>query len=122
VIRNLITNALKFTNDKGEVRVAAIPRDNEWVVSVKDNGVGMAPEVLRILFDKTAPYTTRGTANEKGTGLGLILCKEFVEKNGGRIWVESAEDYGSSFYFTLPKAEVSQSPAFAMEQAGVKQN
>ena len=105
VIRNLITNAIKFTNDKGEVRVNAVPKGNEWVVSVKDNGVGMATEVLRILFDKTAPYTTRGTANEKGTGLGLILCKEFVEKNGGRIWVESAEDYGSTFYFTLPKAE-----------------
>ena len=105
VIRNLITNAIKFTNDKGEVKVNAVAQGNEWVVSVKDNGVGMASEVLRILFDKTAPYTTRGTANEKGTGLGLILCKEFVEKNGGRIWVESAEDYGSTFYFTLPKAE-----------------
>ena len=105
VIRNLITNAIKFTNDKGEVKVNAVAQGNEWVVSVKDNGVGMATEVLRILFDKTSPYTTRGTANEKGTGLGLILCKEFVEKNGGRIWVESAEDYGSTFYFTLPKAE-----------------
>jgi signal transduction histidine kinase len=106
VIRNLITNAIKFTNDKGEVKVNAVAQGNEWVVSVKDNGVGMATEVLTILFDKTSPYTTRGTANEKGTGLGLILCKEFVEKNGGRIWVESAEDYGSTFYFTLPKAEV----------------
>jgi signal transduction histidine kinase len=105
VIRNLITNAIKFTNEQGEVRVSAQPNENEWVVSVKDNGVGMATEVLRILFDKTAPYTTRGTANEKGTGLGLILCKEFVEKNGGRIWVESAEDYGSTFYFTLPRPE-----------------
>jgi signal transduction histidine kinase len=107
VIRNLITNAIKFTNDKGEVRVNAIPKGNEWVVSVKDNGVGMSTDVLRILFDKTAPYTTRGTANEKGTGLGLILCKEFVEKNGGKIWVESAEGYGSTFYFTLPKADMS---------------
>ncbi|WP_276373010.1 tetratricopeptide repeat-containing sensor histidine kinase [Chryseolinea sp. H1M3-3] len=109
VIRNLITNAIKFTNDKGEVRIAAKPQGNEWLVSVKDNGIGMTTEVLRILFDKTSPYTTRGTANEKGTGLGLILCKEFVEKNGGKIWVESAEDYGSTFYFTLPKAEVSAS-------------
>jgi signal transduction histidine kinase len=106
VIRNLITNAIKFTNDKGEVRIAAIPQGNQWLVSVKDNGVGMPTDVLRILFDKTAPYTTRGTANEKGTGLGLILCKEFVEKNGGKIWVESAEGYGSTFYFTLPKAEM----------------
>jgi signal transduction histidine kinase len=106
VIRNLITNAVKFTNDKGEVRVNATTQGNDWVVSVKDNGVGMPTDVLRILFDKTAPYTTRGTANEKGTGLGLILCKEFVEKNGGKIWVESAEDYGSSFYFTVPKPEV----------------
>jgi signal transduction histidine kinase len=106
VIRNLVTNALKFTKDKGEVRINAKPQDHEWLVSVKDNGVGMPTDVLRILFDKTAPYTTRGTANEKGTGLGLILCKEFVEKNGGRIWVESAEDYGSTFYFTLPKADV----------------
>jgi signal transduction histidine kinase len=108
VIRNLITNAVKFTKDQGEVRVNAVAQGNDWVVSVKDNGVGMPTDVLRILFDKTAPYTTRGTANEKGTGLGLILCKEFVEKNGGKIWVESAEDYGSSFYFTVPKPAMSR--------------
>ena len=104
VIRNLMTNAIKFTNDGGRVLIAAKEQGREWVVSVSDNGVGIKPEVLNILFDKTAPYTTRGTANEKGTGLGLILCKEFVEKNGGRIWVESEEDKGSTFYFTLPKA------------------
>jgi signal transduction histidine kinase len=104
VIRNLITNAVKFTNDGGRVFIRAVERTNEWQVSVQDNGIGMKPEVLKILFDKTAPYTTRGTANEKGTGLGLILCKEFVEKNGGRIWVESLEGQGSTFYFTLPKA------------------
>lgn len=104
VIRNLITNAIKFTNDKGTVRIAAREKDTEWLMTVKDNGVGMNSDVLKMLFDKTAPYTTRGTANEKGTGLGLILCKEFVEKNGGRIWVESEEDKGSTFSFTLPKA------------------
>jgi signal transduction histidine kinase len=103
VIRNLITNAIKFTNDGGEVLIEGREKETEWLISVKDNGIGMKPEVLRILFDKTAPYTTRGTANEKGTGLGLILCKEFVEKNGGRIWVESSEGNGSTFYFTLPK-------------------
>ncbi|WP_165823982.1 tetratricopeptide repeat-containing sensor histidine kinase [Pseudochryseolinea flava] len=104
VIRNLMTNAIKFTNDGGVVKIDAEERGHEWLISVKDNGVGIKPEVLNILFDKTAPYTTRGTANEKGTGLGLILCKEFVEKNGGKIWAESAEGTGSTFWFTLPKA------------------
>jgi signal transduction histidine kinase len=104
VIRNLMTNAIKFTNDGGQVSITAEEKGFEWIVSVKDNGVGIKPEVLNILFDKTAPYTTRGTANEKGTGLGLILCKEFVEKNGGRIWAESKEGEGSTFWFTLPKA------------------
>jgi signal transduction histidine kinase len=99
-----MTNAIKFTNDGGEVLIAAEERGFEWLISVKDNGVGIKPEVLNILFDKTAPYTTRGTANEKGTGLGLILCKEFVEKNGGKIWAESVEGNGSTFWFTLPKA------------------
>jgi signal transduction histidine kinase len=103
VIRNLMTNAIKFTNDGGQVTVAARERGAEWLISVKDNGVGIKPEVLDILFDKTAPYTTRGTANEKGTGLGLILCKEFIEKNGGKIWAESEEGSGSTFWFTLPK-------------------
>lgn len=104
VIRNLMTNAIKFTNDGGQVLISAEEKGFEWLFSVKDNGVGIKPEVLNILFDKTAPYTTRGTANEKGTGLGLILCKEFIEKNGGKIWAESEEGQGSTFWFTLPKA------------------
>ena len=103
VIRNLMTNAIKFTNDGGTVTIGSEEGSNQWTIFVKDNGVGMNAEVLKILFDKTAPYTTRGTANEKGTGLGLILCKEFVEKNGGKIWVNSQEGKGSTFYFTLPK-------------------
>jgi len=102
VIRNLMTNSMKFTNDGGIVTISAIKKDSQLVISVKDNGIGMKQEILSILFDKTAPYTTRGTANEKGTGLGLILCKEFVEKNGGKIWVESEEGKGSTFWFTLP--------------------
>ncbi|MEX2235560.1 MAG: tetratricopeptide repeat-containing sensor histidine kinase [Cyclobacteriaceae bacterium] len=105
VIRNLMTNAIKFTNDGGEVVIGAKDHDNEWLITVKDNGVGMNDDVLKILFDKTAPYTTRGTANEKGTGLGLILCKEFVEKNGGKIFVESEVGKGSKFSFTIPKPQ-----------------
>lgn len=104
VIRNLISNALKFTNEGGEIKIASEEQKSEWVISVSDNGVGMKPEVVNMLFDKINPYSTRGTANEKGTGLGLILCKEFVEKNNGRIWVESQEGRGSTFWFTLPKA------------------
>jgi signal transduction histidine kinase len=103
VIRNLMTNAIKFTKDGGEVIVDAEGKGSEWMVTIADNGVGMNDDVLKILFDKTAPYTTRGTANEKGTGLGLILCKEFVEKNGGKIYVESEAGKGSKFSFTVPR-------------------
>jgi signal transduction histidine kinase len=103
VIRNLMTNSIKFTNDGGTVAISAEEQPTQWVISIKDNGIGIDADVMKILFDKTAPYTTRGTANEKGTGLGLILCKEFVEKNGGTIWVESKVGEGSKFSFTLPK-------------------
>jgi signal transduction histidine kinase len=105
VIRNLMTNAIKFTNDGGEVIISAEDKNHEWLITVADNGVGMNDDVLKILFDKTAPYTTRGTANEKGTGLGLILCKEFIEKNGGRIYVESQAGKGSRFSFTVLKPQ-----------------
>ncbi|HEX5169958.1 MAG TPA: tetratricopeptide repeat-containing sensor histidine kinase [Cyclobacteriaceae bacterium] len=105
VIRNLMTNAIKFTNDGGEVTISADKNENHWVIGVHDNGIGINREIQQILFDKTSPYTTRGTANEKGTGLGLILCKEFVEKNNGRIWVESQENKGSTFWFTIPKVQ-----------------
>jgi signal transduction histidine kinase len=103
VIRNLVANAIKFTNEGGHISVSANEEEKYWTVRVADDGVGMKPEVVKILFDKTAPYSTRGTANEKGTGLGLILCKEFVEKNGGAISVTSEEGKGSTFSFTIPK-------------------
>lgn len=105
VIRNLVSNAIKFTNEGGTIQITGAEKDQEWVISVSDNGIGMSPEVVNMLFDKTSPYSTRGTANERGTGLGLMLCKEFVEKNNGRIWVESTEGRGSTFWFTLPKAD-----------------
>jgi signal transduction histidine kinase len=102
VIRNLITNALKFTNDGGEIMVTGELSGGRWTISVHDNGIGIPAEHQAKLFDKVNPYSTRGTANEKGTGLGLILCKEFVEKNGGKIWVESEEGKGSTFSFSIP--------------------
>ena len=105
VLRNLILNAIKFTENGGRIWVDAIEKNNEVVVSVSDNGIGIKPEVKEMLFKKTSGYSTRGTANEKGTGLGLILCKEFVEKNGGTIWLESELGTGTTFYFTLPKSK-----------------
>lgn len=107
VLRNLILNAIKFTEPGGRIWVEAGTENGELVVSVHDNGTGIKPEVQEFLFTKTTSYTSRGTANEKGTGLGLILCKEFVEKNGGKIWFESKVGEGSTFHFTMPKAPVS---------------
>ncbi len=103
VVRNLLTNAIKFSEAGDLIEVGAKLDGENYIVSVKDNGVGISPEVQKILFEKTSGYSTRGTANEKGTGLGLILCKEFVERNGGRIWLESELGKGSTFFFTIKK-------------------
>lgn len=104
VLRNLILNAIKFSKAGGDIEISATEKDGLITIGVRDFGVGIHPEVQKILFEKTMGYSTRGTANEKGTGLGLILCKEFVEKNGGTIWLESEVGKGSTFYFTLRKA------------------
>jgi signal transduction histidine kinase len=104
VFRNLLLNGIKFTDNGGTIKVSAVAEGDAIKVSVADNGVGIAPEIQKVLFDKTTGYSTRGTANEKGTGLGLILCKEFIERNGGKIWLESEVGKGSTFYVTIPVA------------------
>ena len=111
VVRNLISNALKFTPDNGMITIMASEKDDLWEVSIRDTGVGMDKITVEKLFKKGSNITTYGTNNEKGTGLGLSLCKEMVEKNGGTIWVESTLRKGSTFYFTLPKAENKYSQA-----------
>jgi len=105
VIRNLLSNAIKFTNINGRIDVIVENNANSnlVMVSIKDNGVGMNEIALNKIFRIENYYTTPGTENERGTGLGLILCKEFVERNGGKIWVESKENEGSCFQFTLLK-------------------
>lgn len=105
VIRNLIANAIKFTRSEGEIIVSSKRSNNEIVVSVQDNGVGIPEESLKMLFQIDKRFTTYGTLKEKGTGLGLYLCKEFVTKNLGRIWVESSPGLGSKFSFSLPQEE-----------------
>ncbi|WP_291867447.1 tetratricopeptide repeat-containing sensor histidine kinase [Maribacter sp.] len=105
VIRNLISNALKFTPENGSIIIGAVEKNNHWEVFVKDTGVGMSIDVQKQVFTENSNLTTYGTNNEKGTGLGLSLCKEMVEKNNGKIWVSSKLDKGSCFYFTVPKAK-----------------
>jgi len=101
VLRNLISNALKFTRKGGEINISAEKRAKDILVSVSDSGIGIAPERLEMIFRIDESNSTNGTNNEKGTGLGLVLCKEFVETHGGKIRVESEEGKGSTFYFTL---------------------
>lgn len=106
IFRNLISNAMKFTDKGGLITISNRMENGKVVVSVSDTGIGVPNEVKEDLFDFKAHYSRKGTANEKGTGLGLKLCKEFVDRNGGEIWVESEEGKGSAFKFTLQKAEV----------------
>ena len=109
VIRNLTSNAIKFTRENGSITISSKDDDPEFIaVSVTDTGVGMTDEVKDKLFRIDVNVTNIGTSGEKGTGLGLILCKEFVEKMGGRIWVDSKSGEGSTFSFTLPKNEPAQ--------------
>lgn len=103
VVRNLISNALKFTNTNGTVSIKIQEMTNETEVMVIDNGIGIHPSVIPNLFQLNKNRSTLGTAKEKGTGLGLVLCHDLIEKQGGRIWVESTEGEGSVFHFTLPK-------------------
>lgn len=102
ILRNLISNAIKFTNANGKVSIEAVTEDSGVEIDVADNGRGIKAENMEKLFNVGISFSTRGTENEKGTGLGLILCKEFVEKHGGSISAESTPGKGSKFKFTLP--------------------
>jgi PAS domain S-box-containing protein len=102
IIRNLVSNAVKFSVKGGHIDVRAEAQGTAVRFSVSDTGMGIPEDVLPKLFDKTLNYTTYGTAGEKGTGLGLNLCFDFVEKHGGHLWVESVLGSGSTFYFTIP--------------------
>jgi len=110
-LRNLISNAVKFSGENKTIRISAVsPASSDRVprgftgIAVSDEGVGINKENLELLFRIDSGFHRQGTARETGTGLGLILCKEFVEKHGGKIWAESEEGKGSTFTFTVPSA------------------
>lgn len=102
ILRNLISNALKFTPRNGRVELTSEQTDHLFYVSVRDTGVGMNSDQLQNLFKLDKQVSTEGTEKEQGTGLGLILCKEFIEKNGGKLSVQSVLNQGSSFTFSIP--------------------
>ena len=120
VMQNLISNAIKFTQQQGKIQVYASQQDGTIIICVADNGVGIASQHLSDLFQIETSFSTVGTANEKGTGLGLILCHELVRENGGQIWAESALGEGSRFYFTLPSSI--RALAVLNENSRIKQN
>ena len=103
IFRNLIFNAIKFTKDGGEVSIFATDQGNDIEITVRDNGVGISEQDLTKIFTKDIHFSKQGTAKEQGTGFGLKLSKDFVEKNGGQLSVVSGVNQGSSFSFTVPK-------------------
>ncbi len=105
VIQNLISNAIKFTPANGNIRIVSGVIDKFIEVSVIDDGTGMNQEQLQKLFRIETCFSTKGTTGETGTGLGLLLCKKFIEKNGGTLGVVSEIGKSTKFTFTLPKAE-----------------
>jgi signal transduction histidine kinase len=105
ILRNLINNALKFTYNGGHITLEADHTDGEVRIAVSDTGTGMTPEEVNQLFRLDANSIQAGTSEEKGTGLGLIICKEFIEMHNGEIWVETEPEKGSTFYFSLPDVQ-----------------
>jgi len=102
ILRNLVSNAIKFTNLNGRIKIYTKQEQEYIEITISDNGVGMDEEMLNNLFQTNTKYISAGTANEKGSGLGLIVCKEFVEKQGGKIWIESELAKGCNSKFTIP--------------------
>jgi PAS domain S-box-containing protein len=103
IVRNIVSNAIKFTEKNKNIHIGITELETTYRISIKDEGIGIGAEGIAKIFNPSENYITYGTAGEKGSGLGLILCKEFIEKHGGTLWVESEPGAGSDFIFTLPK-------------------
>lgn len=104
ILRNLISNAIKFSNPKGTIIISAFQINSQLQVCIADNGIGISPEAQTKLFKLNEHFTTYGTSNEKGTGLGLLLCKDYIEQNGGKLWVESELEKGTKVIFRINMA------------------
>lgn len=117
VLRNLTSNAIKFCNPYDKIEISVKHKKSSIEFCVADSGIGISPEVMKNLFGLNM-YTSRGTQNEKGTGLGLILCKNFVELNGGHIWAESTLGKGSKFFFTVPVA-LKNTPSYSIQKESI---
>jgi len=102
VLRNLVANAIKFSNPQASIFIGMREEPQRVIISVKDTGIGMSPEQQKALFSGSVNASTVGTENEKGTGLGLALCQELIQQHGGEIWIESALNAGSTFFFSIP--------------------
>jgi signal transduction histidine kinase len=109
IIRNLISNAVKYTHTGGKIRIRASEHQSNIIVEVKDNGIGISPVHQKDLFSPGIFQSTPGTLSEIGTGLGLSVCKELVEMHGGKIWVESTPGCGSKFRFSIPQTQLRNS-------------
>ncbi len=105
VFRNLLSNAIKYSYQNGNITIRVYAAGNTVVTEIEDNGMGMNEETKLAAFNPVSMVSNTGTSNEKGTGLGLKLCKEFIEKNNGQIWVESVENKGTTFYISLPASQ-----------------
>jgi two-component system sensor histidine kinase/response regulator len=103
VVRNLLSNAIKFTPENGTISIDSKEEESYHIISIADSGVGIEPDRMNKIFDDTSYETTYGTQAEKGSGLGLKLCKEFILMHKGKIWVESEVGKGSTFFFNIPK-------------------
>ena len=104
VLRNYINNAIKFTHEGGQIDIF-IADHQDFAIVVKDNGTGMSKKEQEKIFKLDNKIRRNGTNGEKGTGLGLIICKEFIDKHRGQVWLESEEGEGTAFYFSIPKKE-----------------